>query len=185
MSGRDRLTVSLILTVKNEEATLPEFFASIDAQRQKPDEVILVDGGSTDGTLDIARNWKTDRPFVIVSEPGSNIATGRNIALKRATSDIIAVTDAGTQLDPDWLCKLTEPFRRPPELQPDVVAGFFEADPRSRFELALGVTTLPDVDEIDPAEFLPSSRSFAFRRSLFEVGMEYPEWLGLLRGSRL
>ncbi len=177
MTGSERVTVSLILTVKNEEATLTEFFASVDAQSLKPDEVILVDGGSTDGTLDVARSWKTDRPFVIVSEPGSNIAAGRNIALNRASSDIVAVTDAGTRLDPDWLRKITEPFRRPAGLQPDVVAGFFQADPRNRFELALGVTTLPDLDEIDPEHFLPSSRSVAFRRSLFEVGLRYPEWL--------
>jgi hypothetical protein len=43
--------------------------------------------------------------------------------------------------------------------------------------VALGATTLPDVDEIDPAKFLPSSRSAAFRKSAWEAVGGYPEWL--------
>jgi len=177
MAGSEPPTISLILTVKDEAATLPAFFESLDHQTLQPKEVILVDGGSSDETLDVARAWKTNLPFIIVSEPGANISRGRNIALQRATGSIVAVTDAGTRLRPDWLAELTQPFLRRENLQPDVVAGFFEADPHNTFELALAATTLPDVDEVNPEKFLPSSRSVAFRRSLFEVGIEYPEWL--------
>lgn len=177
MSANAKLTVSLILTVKNEEATLPAFFDSLDAQTLPPSEVILVDGGSTDATLEIIRRWKTTLPFIMVSEPGAGISRGRNIALQRSTGTIVAVTDAGTRLRPDWIERLVEPFERDPKLQPDVVAGFFDAETSSDFELALAVTTLPDVDEIRPDRFLPSSRSVAFRRSLFESGIRYPEWL--------
>lgn len=177
MSGNGKRTVSLILTVKNEEASLPAFFESLDEQTVPPSEVVLVDGGSNDATLDIARGWKTSLPFIFVSEPGVGISKGRNIALQRATGTIIAVTDAGTRLRPDWIERLVEPFERDPKLQPDVVAGFFEAETSSVYELALAATTLPDVDEIQPECFLPSSRSIAFRRSLFDTGITYPEWL--------
>ncbi len=177
MSASDAPSISLILTVKNEAETLPAFFASLDAQTLQPSEVILVDGGSSDETLDVARSWKTNLPFIIVSEPGANIARGRNIALRRASGSIVAVTDAGTRLRTDWLERLVEPFQRRERQQPDIVAGFFEADAHNVFEIALAATTLPDLDEIRPDRFLPSSRSVAFRRSLFEVGIEYPEWL--------
>lgn len=177
MTGCERPSITLLLTVKNEEESLPAFFASVDSQTLLPNEVVLVDGGSTDGTLDVARRWKTTLPFIIVSEPGANISTGRNLALERATGTIVAVCDAGTRLAPDWLEKITEPFGRPSNLQPDVVAGFFEADPTSVFELTLGTTTLPDVDEIRAERFLPSSRSIAFRRGLFDSGVRYPQWL--------
>ena len=177
MAGSEQPTISLVLTVKNEESSLPAFFASLDAQTVMPKEVILVDGGSTDGTLDVARQWETVLPFIMVSEPGASISRGRNLALQRATGSIIAVTDAGTRLERTWLEQLTEPFERSPQLQPDVVAGFFSADTATSFEFALGATTLPDIDEIHPETFLPSSRSVAFRRSLFEIGIRYPEWL--------
>jgi glycosyltransferase involved in cell wall biosynthesis len=139
--------------------------------------LILVDGGSTDRTLENARSWSERLPLAIVSAPGASIAQGRNLALRHASGEIIAVTDAGVVLEPRWLEALTQPFLHPAASRPDVVAGFFKARPESRFELFLGATTLPDVDEIYPDRFLPSSRSLAFRRSLFEAGMRYPEWL--------
>ncbi|HVB65465.1 MAG TPA: glycosyltransferase [Nitrolancea sp.] len=177
MVGTESRPVSLIVTVKNEEDTLPGLFESIAAQTVQPREVILVDGGSTDRTLDVARPWRKRLPLTIISAPAANISAGRNLALSRATAPIIAVTDAGTTLDCHWLDEISQPFLRPNSLQPDVVCGFFAAHPTSRFETFLGATTLPDVHEIRPARFLPSSRSIAFRRSLFESGITYPEWL--------
>jgi hypothetical protein len=58
-----------------------------------------------------------------------------------------------------------------------VVSGFFVAAPRSPWELALGATTLPEAEEINPAGFLPSSRSVAFRRRAWAAAGGYPEWL--------
>ena len=59
----------------------------------------------------------------------------------------------------------------------NVVGGFFRADPRTPFEIALGATTLPIEGEIDAESFLPSSRSIAFRKAAaLAIGL-YPEWL--------
>ena len=59
----------------------------------------------------------------------------------------------------------------------NVVSGFFQADPVTKFEVALGAATLPLRHEIDPATFLPSSRSIAFRKSAADAVGGYPEWL--------
>ena len=177
MTGAERITVSLILTIRNEASSIDALLRSMAEQTQQPDEVILVDGGSTDRTLEIARIWSEQLPLRIVSAPGTTIAQGRNLALSQASGDLIAVTDAGVELEAGWLEALTQPFTRPVAQQPDVAAGFFEARPESRFELYLGATTLPDVDEIRSERFLPSSRSISFRRTLFDAGVQYPEWL--------
>ena len=58
-----------------------------------------------------------------------------------------------------------------------MVAGFFEPDPHSAFETALGATVLPAVEEIRPETFLPSSRSIAFRKQVWNDVGGYPEWL--------
>ena len=177
MTGTESRAVSLIVTVKNEEESLPRLLGSIAAQTMLPLEVILVDGGSRDRTLDVARHWRKRLPLTIISAPQANISAGRNLALSRATAPIVAVTDAGTTPDSRWLDEITQPFSRPIALQPDVVCGFFAAQPTNRFETFLGATTLPDISEIRSEQFLPSSRSIAFRRSLIESGIAYPEWL--------
>lgn len=177
MTGSERPRVSLIVTVKDEAATVDALLASIAAQRLSPDEIIVVDGGSHDGTVARLKDWQGRLPLTVLAAPGANIAAGRNVALARARGAIVAVTDAGVRLEPDWLAELVAPFDRPPAAQPDVVSGFFRADPCSRFERVLGAVTLPDVNEIAPARFLPSSRSVALRRELIAAGFRYPEWL--------
>ncbi|MFN3336441.1 MAG: glycosyltransferase, partial [Thermomicrobium sp.] len=149
--------------------------ASLERQARPADEVSVVDGGSQDTTVEILRAWEGRLPLRILEAPGTTIAQGRNVALAEARGDIVAVTDGGVVLAADWLERLIAPFAW--HKAPDVVSGFFRGAPQTATELALAVTTLPDADEIDPPRFLPSSRSVAFRRSLFLAGIRYPEWL--------
>ncbi len=161
--------------MKDEAESLPGLLGSLEQQTCPPDEVIVVDGGSRDATVNILRAWQQRLPLRILQAPGTTIAQGRNLALAEARGDIVAVTDGGVVLVPDWLERLIAPFRY--HDGPDVVSGFFRGAPETPTELALAVTTLPDAEEIHPARFLPSSRSVAFRRSLFVAGIRYPEWL--------
>ncbi|MFN8534893.1 MAG: glycosyltransferase [Dehalococcoidia bacterium] len=166
------MRTSLCLTVLNEEATIDELFRSILAQTRLPDEVVIADGGSHDGTVLRIRAYQDRLPIRLVAAEG-NISTGRNAAIRAATGEIVAVTDAGVRLAPDWLADLADAI----EGGADVAAGFFLADPRSTFEVAMGATVLPEEREIDPERFLPSSRSIAFRRTVWERSGGYPEWL--------
>ncbi len=171
------LSITLIITVKNEESSVIALLESIRAQTRRPDAIIVVDGGSTDRTLDLLDSGRGGLPLTVISLPGATISEGRNAALAEATTEIVAVTDAGVRLDPTWLEELISPFAGDDRDTIDVVSGFFGADPHSFFELVLGATTLPDAVEIDPERFLPSSRSLAFRRSWYQAGIQYPEWL--------
>lgn len=177
MRGPDRLSVSLILTVRDEAESIDALLDSVAAQTWPPDEIIVVDGGSRDDTVSRLEARRATLPLEVIEAPGANISQGRNLALARARGEIVAVTDGGVRLDTGWLEGLVEPFTGPEAIQPDVVAGFFRADPHTLFEVALGATTLPDACEIDGERFQPSSRSVAFRRSWFRAGIRYPEWL--------
>ena len=168
--------VALCLTVLNEADNLAALFASVEAQTRRPDEIVVVDGGSTDGTVEVARAWQArGLPITLLLRPGANISAGRNAAIREAGAPLIAVTDAGVRLEPGWLSALTRPFDEPDP--PAVVAGFFQSDPRTTFEAALGATTLPNVAEVRPERFYPSSRSVAFTRRAWERVGGYPEWL--------
>ncbi|HEY8601540.1 MAG TPA: glycosyltransferase [Thermomicrobiales bacterium] len=170
--------VSLVLTVLNEAASIEGLLLSIAAQSRPPDEIVIVDGGSTDGTDKILEGWRARLPLRLLHQPGANISAGRNAGIAAARGNIIAVTDAGVRLDPDWLAQLLAPFATVPDTDtPRVVAGFFIPDPQTLFERAMGATVLPTRDDVDPATFLPSSRSIAFAREAWSRADGYPEWL--------
>ncbi len=154
---------------------------SLQAQTRLPDEVIIADGGSTDRTLEIiqAHVEQSSLPLRVLSVPETNISQGRNAAIEAAAGDIIASTDAGVRLSTRWLEDLIRPFEENTfeEQAPDVVCGFFRPDPQSAFETALGATTLPELRDIRPDKFLPSSRSVAFRKAAWRQVGGYPAWL--------
>lgn len=169
--------VAVIATVLNEAEAIGPLLTSLAKQSRLPDELVIVDGGSTDGTLAKLESMAgcSGLPLKVLSRPGSRIAQGRNAAIAATRSPLIAVTDAGVRLEEDWLAQLLAPFES--QDPPDVVSGVFRADPHSTFELALGATTLPMPEEIDPQRFYPSSRSVAFRRAAWDAVGGYPEWL--------
>jgi glycosyltransferase involved in cell wall biosynthesis len=176
MDNRPARDVSLVVTVLNEVVTVGALMASIAAQTVRPREVIVVDGGSRDGTQLHVEWWhgRLGCPLRLMELPGANISEGRNRGIAAARAPLIAVTDAGVRLEPDWLEQITAPFR---DEGVDSVAGFFVPDPETFLELAMGATVLPTLAEIDPASFLPSSRSVAFRKAAWEASGGYPEWL--------
>lgn len=168
------MSVSLVLTVLNEGQHIRRLLDSILTQTRKPDQVVVCDGGSSDKTLQIVHEYTCNLPMQIVQAPGTNISEGRNIAISTAKGDIIAVTDSGVRLDPSWLHHLMKQFE---DENVVLAAGFYVADPETLFEIAMGATVLPSVEDVDPKRFLPSSRSVAFRKNAWEAVGGYPEWL--------
>ncbi len=168
------MKVSIVATVKNEGEALRPLLDSILDQTRPPDEVVICDGGSVDATPAILDEYTRRLPLRVIVAPGSNISQGRNRAIAAATGDIIAATDAGVVLSPTWLEELLAPFA---DEAVQAVGGWFEADPFTDFEVVMGATVLPARREIDPQQFLPSSRSVAFRKSAWAAVGGYPEWL--------
>lgn len=169
------MTISLIATVLNEGESIRRLMDSILAQTRQPDEIVIVDGGSSDNTVAILQSYVGQLPLHVYVDADCNISRGRNAAIEAAHGDIIAVTDAGVALPDHWLECLTQPLLDDANLQ--AVGGFFRAAPENVFEAAMGATVLPLRDEINPATFLPSSRSVAFRKAAWAAVGGYPEWL--------
>jgi glycosyltransferase involved in cell wall biosynthesis len=174
------MNVSVIATVYNERASIERLLDSLAAQTRRPDEVVICDGGSSDGTADAIRTYAArhcDRlpTLRVIGAPGANISRGRNLAIAAAQGPIIAATDAGVRLAPTWLEKLVEPWAHDPETL--AVAGFFTPDAEGVFQIAMAATVLPLRGDIDPARFLPSSRSVAFTKTAWAQAGGYPEWL--------
>lgn len=162
--------VSLITTVLDASDRVGAFLESVSWQTRPPDEVVVVDGGSTDGTLEQLRSADA---VTLIEQPGANIPRGRNAAISAATHEVIAVTDADCVLERDWLERLVEPL----ETGADVAMGFYRPLADSFLQRAIGCVTLPEPEELDEARFMPSGRSVAFTRAAIDRAGGYPEWL--------
>lgn len=172
----NNLKVSLVCTIRDENSSVREFLDSLISQSRQPDEIIIVDGGSTDGTVNIIRSYiEKGAPIKLIVKNGANIAQGRNIAIETAKFDIIASTDAGCRIDRDWLQNLVRPFKEYPSL--DVVSGAYISFGETIFEKCVAELTGGNIDSWTSENFLPSSRSVAFKKDAWKRVNGYPESL--------
>src|SRR5262249_51907740 len=168
-----RERTALIVTVLDEAGSIHALLESVAVQTRRPDEIVVVDGGSRDGTVARLRSWAARLPLRVIEAPGANISRGRNLAVQATDAELIAVTDAGVRLAHDWLEQLLACMS--PTV--DVVSGFFVPDTDSVFERAMAATVLPALSDVRANAFLPSSRSVLFRRAAWQHVGGYPEWL--------
>ncbi len=92
--------VSILIPCYNSEQWLAETIESALAQTWKNIEIIIVDDGSTDNSLAIAKSFESSIVKVI-SQENKGASTARNIALKEAQGDFIQYLDADDLLAPD------------------------------------------------------------------------------------
>jgi len=171
------MKVAVICTVKNEAETIADLIDSLMAQSKKPDEIILVDGGSKDKTVEIIMSYiRKGFPIKLLRAPGANIAKGRNLAIKEAMGEVIASTDAGCILDSRWLENIVMPIEQG---YADVVGGWYEPDSRNWIEECIALFSYPLLESVlkKPEEFLPSGRSIAFKKEVWRKVGGYPEEL--------
>ncbi|MBE9199587.1 MULTISPECIES: glycosyltransferase [unclassified Nodularia (in: cyanobacteria)] len=100
--------VSVIVCAYNAERTMESCLASLEKLNYPNYEVIVVNDGSTDRTLEICQKY----PHIkLICQPNYGLSIARNVGLEAATGEIIAYTDSDCYADPDWLTYLVITFQ--------------------------------------------------------------------------
>lgn len=154
------MKVSVCITIFNEkEETVTKLLDALNNQTLKPDEVIVID----------AKDYNN-----------CSRSKGRNIAIKKARNEIIAITDAGCVPHKDWLRNLTihlgGDLRSPSEESRTVVAGGYRMIAKNSFQKAESIFLGVDPKNMDE-NFMPSARSMAFTKTIWKKAGGFPEEL--------
>ena len=99
--------VSVVVCAYNAEPTMHSCLASLKELNYPNYEVIVVNDGSTDRTLEISKCYDYVR---LISQENKGLSVARNVGIAAATGEIVAFTDSDCVVDPDWLTYLVEKF---------------------------------------------------------------------------
>ncbi len=175
--------ISVVITVLNEEKTISELLISLFDPAKLANEIIIIDAGSADKTVELIKAFKSKRIKLVIKK-GISRSAARNLGVKQAKNNIVAMTDAGCIAKKDWLKNITKPFNTNPDNKKLVAAGFYQMTPtfpknnflhnvQKCFTVFLGV--LPQ--DFNKETFLPSTRSIAFNKSAWKAVGGFPEKL--------
>ncbi|MFQ1003239.1 glycosyltransferase family 2 protein [Modestobacter sp. SSW1-42] len=131
--------VSVIVPSRDEVHNLPRVLAMIAAQTLQPDEVVVADGMSTDGSRELLAA-ASDVGFVlrVVDNPDRIVSAGLNRALEAATGEIVARMDTHADYAPDYLEQVVGFLDDHPEV--DAVGGSMATAGRGPWGTAIAAT---------------------------------------------
>lgn len=173
----------MIIPTLNEERRLPICLDSLAEQSFRDFEIIIVDSGSEDETVEIARK----RGAKVVYEPKLGFAVAKNFGASEADGEILVFTDADSLYPRDWLARIVWQFSR--KSGKDVVAVVgpirpLERGTLHRFMFALSTEWLPRITALF-GFYIAQAPNQAFRRSAFEKVGGYDERLRMLEDNEL
>lgn len=156
--GSDKPLVSIITVVYNGEKYLENTFLSVLNQTYHNIEYIVIDGGSTDCTLDIIKKYDNHISYWL-SEPDEGISDAFNKGVSLASGDIIGIINADDWYEPDTVEKVIERFS---ECNADVVHG----DIRRAVEMII-----PDEAMLRYEMAINHPTAFVTYRSYLKIGL--------------
>lgn len=173
--------ITVVCTVLNEAIGIKDWLESLDSQAVKPNEVIIIDGGSSDATVAEIQNLSDKLPFKVTLRvvPNANPACGRNSGLNLVSkiTDLVIFIDAGCRYGRDFISYFKQSYSFNPE--PEAFAATWVAKSDDH---RLGRRLTPDWKnwhKSDWNKYLPSARAFGLNKAALDLGIRFPEWLSM------
>src|ERR1041384_7832955 len=103
------MNISVVVPVRNEEDSISALLEALLAQTLPPNEIVIVDGGSTDDTAEIVDQYTLKHNQIrLIREKDALPGKGRNVGAASVMNEWLAFTDAGVIPATDWLARLSE-----------------------------------------------------------------------------
>lgn len=112
-------SISIIIPAYNVEKYLKSALNSIKEQTELPDEVIVIDDGSTDGTLEVAKAFDFPVPYQVVSIENSGQGNARNLGVSLSSSEYVYFFDSDDLLTSNFISSIKNHIRQ--NQQPDII----------------------------------------------------------------
>lgn len=125
MSEKNRLTFSILIPAHNEEKMISSCVKSCLAQTRRPDEIIVINDGSTDKTAEILRGYGNQITVISIDKATGNKSKAQEIGVKYVNTDIVIATDGDTILDKKFVEYIEEEFEHDREIA--VVMGYVQS----------------------------------------------------------
>ena len=103
------MTVSVVIPVFNAAPTLEHCLGALQTQTRTPNEIIVVDDGSTDETIHVAEHCGAR----VIRQQQQGPASARNRGAQSARGEILLFTDADCEPSPEWIERMSTPFADP------------------------------------------------------------------------
>ena len=124
---RVHLGITVGVITRNRARDLAEMLESLTRQVRSPDEVFIVDNGSTDCTQEVLEQFRERLPIRCEFLSGANIPAARNIVIDRAANEIISFVDDDCITEPRWLAAVERGFLHAENI--GVVGGWVHHQP--------------------------------------------------------
>lgn len=163
------MKISVIVPVRNEEASIRGLLDGLLAQSRRPDEIVITDGGSSDATPQIIEEYVERHAEVrLLRESRALPGRGRNVAAANATGEWLAFIDAGVVPENDWLAQLSRLVELDQDI--DVVYGTWEPVTDSLFKecAAIAYAYVPNRDNYEEVKRARAIFSSLMRRSVWQ-----------------
>lgn len=136
------MKVSIVVPVRNEEASIRELLDSLLAQTRPPDEIVITDGGSVDATTQIIDEYiRKGAPVRLIRAGAAFPGRGRNLGAAQASHEWLGFTDAGIRLANNWLETLVA--RAEEDESIDVVYGSWQPVTNTFFKQCAAIAYVP------------------------------------------
>lgn len=157
---------SIIIPVYNVEKYLEKCLDSIKNQTYKDYEVIIVNDGTKDNSMDIAKKYD----FKIINQKNQGLSAARNTGVKNATGDYLLFVDSDDYLEKDLLKELNKSLKNNPDLVRFQIKEVYEDGkeinyPEEEFQNKSGVEAFSIISKY---HFVENAWAYLYKKTFYE-----------------